>query len=265
MDNNTDKRELYFSIQETVQDAQIDLSNLSLPLISEFTEAVIKFIRGSSSVDLSCVKVAIKEGSLAIAVQPSPIIASAVADYDELKSSGSLDKIDRARALIIADFQNKARKNPGRTYTISDTSEITGINSDSITINNVSEYRITIEDTWVLTETYMQGKVFDIGGKTKPNVHMTLENGDTIKLDAEAETLAGDTENRLYKDQLVRIKAEQNLRTKKLRKESLVSFEKYSPHFDESEFQALSAKVKSSWADVSDIVAWVEEARGNRA
>jgi len=104
-----------------------------------------------------------------------------------------------------------------------------------------------------------------MGGKHKPNVHIALENGDSLTLDAKAEFLADDSENRLYKDQLVRIKAEQNLRTKELRKEAIVSFEKYAPHFDESEFEALSVKVKSAWADVPDIVAWVEEVRGNNA
>jgi len=265
MDKRIDKRELYFSIKDTVEDTQISLSNLSLPIIAEFAEAVTKFIKGSATVDLSSVKVAIKEGSLAIAVQPSTIIAPAVADYDEIKTSGKLDNIDSNRAMIIVDFQNKAKKIPGRIYTISDTSDESKISSDSIIINNESDYRTTIKDQWVQTETYVYGKVFDIGGKTKPNIHITLENGNSLTIDAETELLAEDSENRLYKDQLIRIKAEQNLQTKKLRNESLVSFEKYSPHFDESEYQELSEKVKSAWADVPDIVAWVEGIRGNNA
>ena len=265
MDNSIDKRELYFSVKDTVQDAQIDLSNLSLPIISELIEAVAKFIKGTSSIDLSEVKVAIKAGSVAIVVPSSPSIAPAIADYDEIKASGNLDKIDSIRARIITDLQEKAKKNPNRTYTISDTSDITKIDLQSIVISNESDYRTTIEDQWVKTETYVYGRIYDIGGKIKPNVHITLENGDTVRLDADAEFLAGDSENRLYKYQLVRIKAEQNLRTKKLRNEKVVSFDKYAPRFDESEFQALSAKVKSSWAGVPDIVAWVEEARGNHA
>jgi len=263
MKNNIDKRELCFSIKDTMLDTQVGLGNLSLPIISELAEAVAKFIKGSSIVDLSSVKVSIKEGSFAIAVEPSPIIAPAIVDFDEIKTSGNLDNIDFNRAKIIVDFQDKAKKNPNRVYTISGTSDMAKIGSDSIIINSESDYRTTIEDQWVQTETYIQGVVFDMGGKNKPNVHLTMQNGDTIKLDADAAILAGDHENRLYKEQLVRIKAEQNLRTKELRNESLVSFEKYKPHFDENEFQALSAKATAAWADVPDVVEWVEKIRGN--
>jgi archaellin len=265
MENNMDKKELYFSVKDTMQDSQVGLSNLPLPIISELAEAVARFVKGSSNIDLNNVKVSIKEGSLAIVVQSSPILAPAIADYREIKTSGNLDNIDNVRARTIADFQDKAKKNPNRIYTISDTSDTFKINSDSIVINNDSDYRATIEDQWVQTETYIYGEVFDMGGKNKSNVHLTLQNGDTIKIDAETEVLAEDSENRLYKEQLVRIKAEQNIRTKKLRNETLVSFEKYEPKFDEKIFQAVSAMVKSSWADVPDVVAWVENVRGNHA
>ena len=265
MENSINKRTLYFSINDTIQDAQISLGNLSLPIISELAEAVTKFIKGSSTVDLSSVRVSIKESSFAIAVEPSPIVAPAIADYDAIKKSGNLNNIDIVRAKIIADFQDKAKKNPDRSYTISDNSDMTKASSGIIIINNESDYRTPIEDQWVQTETYIYGVVYDMGGKNKSNVHLTLQNGDSIKIDAETASLAEDKENRLYKDQLVRIKAEQNLRTKKLRNESLVSFEKYKPHFDENEFKAVSEKVKSSWADVPDITVWVESIRGNRA
>ncbi|MCL2808065.1 MAG: hypothetical protein FWD27_07940 [Coriobacteriia bacterium] len=265
MDDIANTKELYFSIKDTVQETQINLGNLSLPLISEFTEAVSRFIKGSTYIDLSEVRVVIEEGSLAIAVRPSPVIMPAITDFESINTSGNLDEIDSNRAKVIAELQDKARSNPNRTYTISDTSDRKRIDGKSIVISNKSDYRKTLEDQWVQTETYIYGKVFDIGGKTKSNVHLTLENGSTVKLDADAGLLADDSENRLYKEQLVRVKAEQNLRTKEYRKETLVSFEKYAPHFDEAEYQKLSAKVKSVWADVSDIVSWVEEARGNYA
>ena len=60
-----------------------------------------------------------------------------------------------------------------------------------------------------------------------------------------------------HQDQQIRIKAEQNLRTKELRNESLISFEKYELHFDEDEFQVLCEKAGPAWVDVPVIVAWV--------
>lgn len=258
-------KELYFSVDDTVQGDQLSLNNLSLPIITELVESVTKFIKGSSNVDLNDVKVLVKTGSFAIAVAPSPVIEPAIADYYTMKTTHSLEGIDPKRARIITDWQERVMKNPDRSYLIAVDSDMTSQSLDKIIINKDSDYRIAVEDQWVQTETYLYGRVFDMGGKSKPNVHLALEAGNAITLDAEEELLADDAENHLYKNRLVRIRAEQNLRTKELRKEALVSFEKYDPRFDDNEFQALSEKVKSLWADVPDIVAWVEDARGNYA
>jgi hypothetical protein len=265
MEKKKRDKELYFSIDDRVQGDQLSLNNLSLPIIAELVESVTKFIKGSSTIDLSDVKVLVKDGSLAIAVPLSRTIEPVMADFDLLKNTHRLEDIDPKRAKVIADWQERVRKNPSRSYSIADDSDAASHSVDKIIINKDSDYRMAVEDQWVQTETYLYGKVFDMGGKNKPNVHLAFETGGTVTLDAEEELLADDADNHLYKNRLVRIKAEQNLRTNELRKESLVSFEKYAPRFDDNEFLALSAKVKSLWADVPDIVAWVEDVRGNYA
>lgn len=135
--------------------------------------------------------------------------------------------------------------------------------SRGISFTNKTDYKTSRTDQWAKTEILMYGKVVDMGGKTKTNVHIVLDNDDTIVLDADSQKIAEDNENRLYKDQLVKVFAEQNLETKKLRNESLLEFVKYNPHFDEDEFNRISKEVEHSWADVPDIVTWVEETRGN--
>lgn len=259
------KGDLYFSIDDELLDEKIGLDNVSLPILKEFIEQVSSFIKGGESVDLNSVKVAVKSGSVAIVAEASPLIETAVAEYRIVKQSGNLDNISPVRAKVIADLQEKVRKNPDRLYIISDDSNIATISDDSVKITSSSDYRITAQDQWVDTEAYLYGKVYDMGGKSRSNVHLTLSNGNSIKLSADESALAEDSENRLYKDQLVRIKAQRNLRTKQLRNERLVAFEHYEPHFDEAEFSKLAAKTRQAWRDVPNIVSWVEEIRGNHA
>ena len=258
MDNNG----LYFSVKGTLQDEQVSLDNLSLPIISEFVEYVSKFIKGDEKIDLGSLRVAVKPGSFALTVPPETAIISAVSDYRIVKNTGRLDGINPVRARVLADLQEKARKNADLVYTITDSSDGPNANRTSIIISSDSDYKTTIEDQWIQTEAYLYGKVYDLGGKNKSNVHIELENGGTIKLDATTELLAEDTESRVYKNQLVRVRAERNLRTGNLRNEHLVSFENYSPRHDEDEFQKIVAQTREAWSDVPDIVVWVQELRG---
>ena len=256
---------LYFSIDDKLMDEKISLNNVSLPILKDFIEQVSIFIRGNESVDLNGVKIAIKPGSVAIVVEETPLIKTAISEYRIIKSSGDLGKISPVRAKVIANLQEKVRKNPSRLYTISDNIESAFIDQNSIKISLDSSYKIVHADQWVDTEAYLYGRVFNMGGKSKSNVHITLSNGTNIKLDTNEDILADDNKNRLYKEQLVRVKAQRNLRTKELRNERLVSFEYYEPHFNEDEFIKQVARTKLAWKDIPDIVSWVEEVRGNHA
>lgn len=259
------KGDLYFSIDDTLLDEKIGLDNVSLPILKDLIEQFSAFIKGDNSVNLNEVKIEIKPGSVALVAEHSPLTESAVADYRTFKQSGDLSHISPIRAKVIASLQEKARKNPDRLYTISDETTKTSIKSNSVEISSETDFRVVHKDQWIDTETYLHGRVYDMGGKSKSNVHLTLSNGTSIKLGAEESLLADDSENRLYKDQLVRIKAQRNLRTKELRNERLVNFEYYEPSFDEIEFNNQVAKTKQAWQDVPDIVSWVEELRGNHA
>jgi hypothetical protein len=259
-----DKNELYFSVKDQLLDEQISLDNLSLPILSDFVKQVSDFIKGGEQIDMSSLKVAIRRGSLAIAVPNTEAIASAVSDYRTFRETGDLGKISPIRARVIADLQDRIQKNPNRAYSISD--DISATHTDNaVVISSDTNYKVVDKDQWVQTEAYLYGHIQDLGGKSKPNVHITLSNGNTMTLDAKADVLGGEQENHLYKDRLVKVSAERNLSNKKLRNEKFLSFEHYDPHFDEKEFDEVAAKVKKAWADVPDIVKWVEDVRGNYA
>lgn len=255
--------ELYFSVKGMLAENPVSPDNISLPILTELVDAATKFIRGSSRTELNDVPISVKHGSFALVAQPSKITAAAIADFREVMATGRLDKIDSIRAKVIADLQKKVNQNASLIFTIADSGIVT--TSNSIVIDKNSTYNYNEEELWVQTDTYLYGNIYDMGGKNQPNVHLMLQNGDSVKVSTDIETLTQDDDNRLYKDQLVHISAEQNLNTKKLRNESLVSFENYNPHFDEEEFLKTVEQVDSAWSDIPDSLQWLETLRGNYA
>ena len=109
---------------------------------------------------------------------------------------------------------------------------------DSVRITSSTTF-ITSKEIWVNVELYVYGQVDDLGGKKEPNVHLGLQDGSTLKIDSSKELLANEKINRLYKPQLVRIRAEKNTATNQLRSQELISFENYSPEFDGEQFQSI--------------------------
>lgn len=259
-----DDKEILFSINDKLLGEQLSPDNISLPLLTEFTEQVATFLRGSNKVDLKGVKVSIKEGSFGIAVHDAvQTLEPAVRDYEKISRSNSLQNIDPLRARIVAKWQEAAKRNDDRVYKLFFDS-LSAAATEPLVISSDTNYEIRRE-IWVNVEKYVYGKIYDLGGKSQPNVHLELDNGKTIKIQAKADLLAGDKVNRLYRRQLVRLRAQQNILTKEYRDETLVSFEYYEPHFNEDEFSAITKKARLAWRTVENATQWTEELRGNYA
>lgn len=255
-----DRRVFRFSVKDNLLNEEVTPDNISLPLLSDFVQQVAAFLRGSSRIDLGEIKTRIIEGSFAVAVyDETGLLDEAYEDYTKIKSQGSLDDVNPARASVLLEWQRAAVANSDRSYSLG--YELDGSGLDQLFIDSSSDYRIA-EETWVLSELYVYGRVFDMGGKNSTNVHIELENGNTLKASTKPEVLRTDSENRLYKKQLVRIVAEQNIDTLETRKEKLISFETYNPVYDETQFESISRRIKAAWSSVEDINSWVENVRG---
>lgn len=258
------KHGLYFSVDDNLLGEQVSPENMSLPLLAEFTEQVASFLRGSNKVDLKEVRTSIRKGSLALAIdEPTPALEGAAKDYERMTRTKSIEGIDPVRARVVSEWQATAKRNPDRVYQL--LMEAFGVeNAEPFVISVDTEY-VVHQDTWVNVEEYVYGKIYDLGGKNQPNVHLLLSNGRSVKVQADIDLLAEDRINRLYRKQLVHIKAERNLTTKELRNETLISFEKYNPHFDEDEFQEIVTQGRAAWKGIKSATQWVEELRGNYA
>jgi len=251
--------QLRFAVSDRINDSEVSPSHVSLALLGEFQRDVNDFLRGSHrDVDPNNIIVSIEQGSLAFVAVGLLTANMLWTDLEYLNNTNSLSSIDLKRAKIIERWQSLARKNPHRRYSVADESARL-----SFSIDSNSDYH-RMDNVWVQVEKYLYGKVVDLGGKTKANVHLELENGETLTISTTTKKLEQDEQNRLYRSALLRVNAEENLITGELRNYQLLEFTDYQPSYDEAKFNLMVERGTQAWADVSDATEWLETLRGNK-
>jgi len=264
MDHEEVDNTLTFRLKDKILGEEIKMSNMSLPILSAFASQVSQFLRGSKRIDLNQIKTNIKSGSLVIEVDnETGLLDEAFDDYKSAFESGSIGQIDDTRASVLEEWQNEARNNPDRVYEL-----IKGMFDDNvetdykIVINEETNFKRT-KEVWLPVEKYVYGRVYDLGGKNKANIHMEVIGHGAITIGAEAKKLIEDKTNRLYQHQLIRIKADENIKTHELKNENLISFENYNPKYDSDEFEEFAIKGTKAWGSLTNANLWLEELRGN--
>jgi hypothetical protein len=252
--------QLRFAISDRINDVDISPRHVSFALLNEFQRDVGEFLKGSGrDVELGKLIVAIEPGSLALRVIGLLAASTLWADIEHLKSADTLNLIDSKRASVVERWQAAALKNPHRLYSVADQS-----GRVFFAVNSTSNFRRQ-EDAWVHVEKYLYGTVVDLGGSTKANVHLKLENGGVLIITSTHDLLAQEKHNRLYRPALLHITTEENLLTGELRNLNLLAFEEHKPSFDEDEFNSMVARGTQAWTDVPDATAWLETLRGIQA
>lgn len=253
--------ELRFSLSDRIDGAEIGPARVPLALLGQFQNDVSDFLKGSSrDVDPMQVQIAIESGSLALVASELLSASSLWHDLDRLQQTESLDQIDRKRAEVMERWQAAVRQSGYRRYAVGERTR-----PEILHVDAQSNFRRVEEDAWVVVEKYLYGRVVDLGGKTKANVHLELEGGITLKVASAHDLLEKEDRNRLYRPALLHVTAEENLHTGELRNLRLLAFEQYDPTYDESEVKRMVERGTRAWADVKNASEWVENLReGNR-
>ena len=254
--------QISFFITGNVHGRELNLDNLDLRLFSEFSKQVIEFIKGDQNLDISKFQVRIQSGSVAIAVaeKKDKFPDNLLSDLSHLEENTELSSIDPKRANIVEFWQNRNTDKTNLSYKIKHRQ--TNKKRREIIISNDTNYKRV--DVWVDVEMYLIGQIYDLGGKNKPNVHMELDSGESVKIDIDKDSLKKDKLNRLYKDQLVRVRAKQNAKDSSLLKDfKFISFEEFSQSYDDQKFNKLTKEGSKAWSSVIDGGQWVEKIRGN--
>lgn len=253
----TDK--LRFSLSDRIDSADVGPARVPLALLGQYQNDVSEFLKGSNrDVDTAQVQVALEDGSLVLATSGLSGAASLWHDLDQLAVAESLDRIDPKRATVVERWQAATRQIPSRSYAIGEAKH-----KPLMLVSVQSNFRRVAEDSWVIVEKYLHGRVVDLGGKTRANVHLEMEDGSTIVVTSSQDLLAKEDRNRLYRSALLHVAAEENLSTGALRNLRLLAFADYDTAHDDDAFKRMVERGTRAWADVADASIWVEELRGD--
>ncbi|CAM3794790.1 hypothetical protein EV679_0325 [Kerstersia gyiorum] len=238
---------------------EISPERVPLSVLADFSKDVRDFIRGAGDdIDIANVDVGIIKGSLAISAVGinSP---SLVSDLRMLASSEDISKItSKKRREVIRKWQSHAYKFDNVFVRIA-----SPWSKNVILISKTTAFREIDQSRLVTVERYIRGEIQDLGGARESNAHVRLPDGKTLTVRTDRELIKRESENLVYKEVHLRIRAKMNLDTGKLSDPELIEFVDYKPKFDEEKFQEAVRKGREAWRDIGDPAAWVRLSRGD--
>ncbi|WP_337052899.1 hypothetical protein [Pseudoxanthomonas sp. USHLN014] len=231
-----------------------------LGLLKEFVKDVAEFVRGTDkTVDPNDLLMSVTKGSLALeSYEELPADLPIWGDIEQL-ANGTLKGVDSKRAKIAEKWRLEAMKHPNRTFKIADAAQktVVAINADTyFTKEQVSN--------WVLVERYLSGTVEDWGGLTSANIHVRLDDGTTLKVDATRDQIREHELNPVYHAVMIRVELEEDLVTGERRNARFLGFADYQPRIDEHEYNRATEAGRAAWKDVDDAADWVRRIRGDK-
>jgi hypothetical protein len=249
-----------FALRGTAQGGEISPARVPFGLMRKFHEEVERLILGSNQGSLADALVQIRPGSYALVVPiPENVRESFELDMAVADEPDATALPDPARLGVLQLWQKRSAFEQGLTYHIRPQGPNPRIRE--LTIDANTRLRRPSEDLWVDEELLLLGEVREAGGE-KTNIHVRLrDRKDSVIVSVSPEQLKAEAYP-LFREKLLRVSAERNLRTRTLRKLRLLEFVAYKPEFDEAAFARLTAAGAQAWADVPDAAQWVREQRG---
>ncbi len=169
-----------------------------------------------------------------------------------------IDFLEYQTAQAFATLQDTALK---QNYSFYITTSVES--SNHLTIDPGTDYVLPQEE-WVEAEFYIYGDITNMGGKKKPNVHVSTPGLGSYIIDTPKEILADYENNPLYKPLGIRAFGRQNVITGELDYQSLRfrEFIDYQPDYNEKYLNTLIDKAAESLADDINTDKWLRELRG---
>lgn len=252
----TRELQLEFALHDTVGSAEVSPAAVPLDLLKGFVREIAQFLKGDDNeVRTSKLLVSVVSGSLALRTEPLSVALPIWSDIERL-ASGFLDGVDPKRAQIARKWQSDALRHPGRRISVRDPSR-----KFEVTISADSNLRTKEGGAWVATERVLEGVLEDWGG-AEPNLHVRLNDGRLVRVDATKEQLRQEHENFLYRTVLIGVSMEEDFGTGEQRNLRFREFVRHEPRFNEAEFEAATKKGSAAWSEVEDAVQWVRDIRG---
>lgn len=249
-----------FALSGKAQGEEISPSHVPFGLMRKFHEEVERLVLGSNQGSLADALVQIRPGSYALVVPiPENVRESFEVDLSVALAADSASHPDPVRLNVLQQWQKRAALEQGLSYHVRP--QNAGARLRSLKIDGSTVLRKPSDDRWVPVELLLVGEIREAGGE-KTNIHVRLrDQKESVIVSVSPEQLKVEAYP-LFREKLLRVTAERNLRTKTLRKLRLIEFVPYKPEFDEAAFSRMTAAGEKAWADIPDAAQWVREQRG---
>jgi hypothetical protein len=251
----------YIEVRITGNKGNLELTpdNYDIREIKEVLEQAEGLLVTNDKRDRPLISYQLQEGSVRHIFKTSiQYIIGFNAVIGQINKNQSVDFLDLATAKAFETFQNIAIK---KNYSIEIKTSETATNTVKID-KNTRFYRS--ETVWVDAEFYFYGKVTDMGGKEKSNIHISTDDLGTIKIQTDKEYLEKLENNLLYKIYGIRAIGKQHSETGEIDKSSLKFIEliDYNASYDQDYLNNLRKEAKKSWIGKIDSSKWLQELRG---
>jgi hypothetical protein len=247
-----------FRLKGVIDSVPISPNHIDMAILKEFTVDVVEFLNAEQSKEKQKIIVSIEDRSLGIVphilIGMSMALSGKIAHINESKD---LTVLTEKQAMIIEKWQEKAKKNNSIELIIGQKNT-----TNQLRVNRDSKYKWVTSDIWVETEVYLYGTITDVGGATKPNIHLKDANGVGYMIDCKIDDVLEDTTNRVYRYYGVRATGKQNINSKELKDLKFVDYIDYNPTFKKEKLQEFIDSSSSYWEGVKDSVEWVRNLRG---
>lgn len=170
----------------------------------------------------------------------------------------NIDFLDIPTAKAIEQFQDIAIE---KNYNFEIFTSIQSANQ--LIITKETRYYRT-EPIWVDAEFYLYGKITNMGGKDKANIHLVNDELGTLIIQTPKEQIEKIETNPLYKTFGIRAIGKQHVETGEIEKSSLKFLEiiNYQPKYDESYLKSLRIKAMNNWLNSINPDDWLKNVRG---
>lgn len=253
-------QKLVFFLHDEVEGRPLTPANVDLLTLHQFMGEVIGLIQGEAKKsDLGAPSVALEPGSVKLVSMVGAVVAASFhSDMRTLERTADLDAISPKRAQVVETWQNRSRKTGSkRRYDVM--SQSGGREEVRLHVGQESNFRHLQRDRWTRAEKSLVGRVVDLGGKTKPNVHLVLASGESVMIDATETQLEG--ADYLYRNVTLQVEAMEHVVDGRLRQVRLLDVVRPVKEIEESKLARLWEKGREAWSQVTNPTQWVERLR----
>lgn len=234
-------------------------ANYDIREIREVLEQVESLLIPGEKKDRPLISYQMEEGSVRNIFKTSlQYVIGFNAIIGQVVQHNSVDFLDLPTARAIEKFQEAALR---KDYSF----EIKTSLSDSNKLNiDKSTGFFRKEVIWADAEFYFYGKITNMGGKERSNIHVSTDDLGIIVIQTNKEYLSELEKNLLYKTYGVRAAGKQNIETGEIDRNTLKFIEliDFNPKYDEKYLKKLRNHASGNWLRNVDADQWLKELRG---